>query len=83
VNGKPEKWCGRCGGSGKSCGKPCQCPRDTPIPAPVRCGACGGRYSPKTDGSLPHHGSIGWSCNGEVMKNTVTGAVIQTAKKAK
>jgi len=72
VNGKPERWCGRCGGTGRLPGdKPWPClRRDTPILAPVRCKACGGRYSPHPDGSLPHHGSIGWSCDGKTKHAT-------------
>ena len=71
MNGKPEKWCGRCGGTGVTPQKtPCPClKRTTPILEPVKCNGCGSRYSPSADGSIPHHGSIGWSCDG--TKKTV------------
>ena len=71
MNGKPEKWCGQCGGTGARWGKPCPClNRLTPILAPVKCKGCGGMYSPRTDGSIPHHGSIGWSCDGKKKRKT-------------
>lgn len=67
MNGKPEKWCGQCGGTGvRAGGTTCPClTRTTPILKPVKCRACGGRYSPQPDGTILNHGSIGWSCNGK------------------
>lgn len=79
MNGKPEKWCGRCGGTGKigipsyATNRDDTCPcvrRTTPILKPVKCKACGHYFTPQADGTLSSHGSIGWSCNGKKVTQT-------------
>lgn len=73
MNGKPEKWCGRCGGTGMTPQKaPCPClKRTSPIAKPVKCpGGCGVKLSPNPDGSFNLHGSLGWSCNGKIKRDT-------------
>lgn len=75
MNGKPDKNCQRCGGSGRlytySRKPDCTClTRTTPCAELVRCPLCGTRSTRREDGKtgeLSRHGSLGWSCNGLIL----------------